>query len=53
MKKCTAFVLGGGGSRGALQVGAMRALLEEGIVPDLLVGSSIGGRTRPGWPYGE
>lgn len=42
MEKCTAFVLGGGGSRGALQVGAMRALLEAGIVPDLLVGTSIG-----------
>ncbi|TLM98458.1 patatin-like phospholipase family protein, partial [bacterium] len=28
MDKCTAFVLGGGGSRGALQVGALRALLE-------------------------
>ncbi len=42
MKKTTAFVLGGGGSRGALQVGALRALLEAGIVPDLLVGTSIG-----------
>jgi len=42
MEKCTAFVLSGGGSRGALQVGALRALLEAGIIPDLLVGSSIG-----------
>lgn len=42
MKKCTAIVFSGGGSRGALQVGAMRALLEAGIVPDLLVGTSIG-----------
>jgi len=42
MNKCTAFVLGGGGSRGALQVGALRALLEAGIIPDLLVGTSIG-----------
>lgn len=42
MVKCTAFVLGGGGSRGALQVGALRAFLEAGIVPDLLVGASIG-----------
>lgn len=42
MKKCTAFVLSGGGSRGALQVGALRALLEAGIIPDLLVGTSIG-----------
>jgi NTE family protein len=42
MEKCTAFVLGGGGSRGALQVGAVRALVEAGIRPDLLVGTSIG-----------
>lgn len=41
-KKRLAFVLGGGGARGALQVGALRALLEEGITPDLLVGTSIG-----------
>ncbi len=31
-----------GGSHGALQVGALRAFLESGIVPDLLVGASIG-----------
>lgn len=38
----TAFVLSGGGARGALQVGALRALLERGIVPDVIVGTSIG-----------
>lgn len=37
-----AFALGGGGARGALRVGALRALLEAGIQPDLLVGTSIG-----------
>lgn len=37
-----AFVLSGGGARGALQAGALRALLEAGIQPDLLVGTSIG-----------
>jgi NTE family protein len=42
MEKCTAFVLGGGGSHGALQVGALRAFIEAGIVPDLMVGTSIG-----------
>lgn len=42
MKRSLAFVLGGGGSRGALQVGALRALLERDIHPDLLVGSSAG-----------
>lgn len=36
-----AFVLGGG-SRGALQVGALYALLEHNIQPNLLVGTSIG-----------
>ena len=38
----TAFVLSGGGARGALQVGALRALLEHGITPDVIVGTSIG-----------
>ncbi len=37
-----AFVLSGGGARGALQVGALRALLEANIRPDLLVGTSVG-----------
>jgi NTE family protein len=38
----TAFVLAGGGARGALQVGALRALLEHGEHPDVVVGTSIG-----------
>ncbi len=42
MKRSLAFVLGGGGARGALQVGALRALLKAGIQPDLMVGTSIG-----------
>ncbi len=42
MKRSLAFVLGGGGARGALQAGALRALLEAGIQPDLLAGTSIG-----------
>lgn len=37
-----AFVLSGAGARGPLQIGAMQALLEAGIVPDLLVGTSAG-----------
>ena len=41
MKKL-AFVLSGGGARGALQVGALRALVEAEIHPDLLVGTSVG-----------
>ena len=37
-----AFVLSGGGSLGAVQVGMLRALYERGIVPDLLVATSAG-----------
>jgi NTE family protein len=37
-----AFVLSGGGSRGAFEVGALKALISKGIQPDLLVGSSAG-----------
>jgi len=36
------FVLGGGGSLGASQVGMLQALAEHHIVPDLVVGSSVG-----------
>lgn len=42
MARPLAFVLSGGGARGALQVGALKALVEAGIRPDLLVGTSIG-----------
>jgi NTE family protein len=38
----TAFVLGGGGRWGAVEVGMLRALDEAGIVPDLVLGTSIG-----------
>jgi NTE family protein len=38
----TAFVLGGGGHMGAYEVGMLRALLELGVTPDLIVGTSIG-----------
>jgi NTE family protein len=37
-----AFVLSGGGNLGASQVGAVLALIERGIAPDLLVGTSAG-----------
>ena len=42
MDKKLAFVLSGGGARGALQVGALYALLEYGLQPDLIIGVSIG-----------
>ncbi len=35
-------VLSGGGARGLSQVGVLKALEEEGIVPDLIIGTSIG-----------
>jgi len=50
----TAFVLSGGGNLGPLQAGAVLALMESGIQPDLFVGSSVGAlnaaflATRPG-----
>lgn len=37
-----AFVLGGGGSLGAVQVGMLRALVERQVAPDLVVGTSVG-----------
>ena len=37
-----AVVLSGGGSLGAAQVGALKALLEGGVKPDLFVGCSVG-----------
>jgi pyruvate/2-oxoglutarate dehydrogenase complex dihydrolipoamide dehydrogenase (E3) component len=38
----TAFVLSGGGSLGAVQVGMLLALAERDITPDLVVGTSVG-----------
>jgi NTE family protein len=38
----TAFVLSGGGSLGAVQVGMLAALNDRGYRPDLLVGTSVG-----------
>lgn len=37
-----AFVLSGGGNLGAVQVGMLRALVEFEIVPDVIVGCSVG-----------
>lgn len=38
----TAFVLSGGGSLGAVQVGMLQALFQTGLRPDLLLGTSVG-----------
>ncbi len=41
-ERSVAFVLGGGGVLGANEVGMLRALLEADIVPDVILGTSIG-----------
>jgi len=38
----TAFVLSGGGSLGAVQVGMLQALSERNVAPDLVIGTSAG-----------
>jgi len=38
----TAFVLAGGGSLGAVQVGMLQELMRAGVRPDFVVGSSVG-----------
>jgi len=37
-----ALVLGGGSARGAAHIGVLRGLVESGLIPDLLVGVSMG-----------
>ena len=41
-RRPVAFVLSGGGNLGAVQVGMLRALVERGIRPDLVLGCSVG-----------
>ena len=42
MSTTTAFVLSGGGSLGAVQVGMLEALVADGVRPDVVVGTSVG-----------
>jgi NTE family protein len=52
----TAFVLGGGGLRGAAEVGMAKALAETDIQPDMVFGTSIGavnGAVLSSGPFGE
>ena len=44
----TAFVLGGGGNLGAVQVGMLQALLEAGVTPDVVIGCSVGALNAAG-----
>lgn len=41
-RPCVALVLGGGGARGSAHIGVLKALQEQGIPVDLVVGTSIG-----------
>jgi NTE family protein len=45
----TAFVLSGGGNLGSLQVGMLKALTERGIVPDVVLGCSVGALNGAGY----
>lgn len=42
MSAKTAYVLAGGGSLGAVQVGMLKALMRSGLIPDMVVGASVG-----------
>jgi NTE family protein len=51
-----AFVLSGGGSLGATQIGMLRALFDAGIEPDMVVGTSVGAVNAAwvgAWPASE
>jgi len=48
----TAFVLSGGSSLGAVQVGMLHALMEAGIRPDLMIGTSVGA-VNAAWLAGQ
>lgn len=45
----TAFVLSGGGNLGSIQVGMLKALSERGIVPDVVLGCSVGALNGAGF----
>lgn len=42
LERPVGFVLGGGGSLGAVQVGMLEALAERRVTPDLVIGTSVG-----------
>ncbi len=44
-------VLGGGGNLGAFEVGVVDAMARSGIVPDLLVGTSVGAINAAFWAF--
>lgn len=46
-----AVVLSGGGNMGAFQAGAIAAIVRRGIVPDLIVGTSVGAINGAVWAF--
>jgi NTE family protein len=54
VKQATQFslVLSGGGLKGLAHIGVFRALEESGLVPDLVVGSSMGSLIAAAWASG-
>ena len=46
-----AFVLTGGGAKGAFQVGVMQSLYGKGIRPDVIYGTSVGALNAAGYAY--
>lgn len=47
----TAFVLSGGGSKGAFQVGVIQQLVSQGVRPDVIYGTSVGALNAVGYAY--
>lgn len=47
-----ALVLGGGGTRGFAHIGVIKALEAQGIVPDIIVGTSVGAVVGALYAYG-
>jgi len=47
----TAYVLSGGGAKGAFQVGAMSYLDQIGVKPDMIFGTSVGALNAAGYVY--
>lgn len=44
-----AFVLSGGGNLGAIQVGMLKALVERDVIPDVILGCSVGAMNGAGF----
>src|SRR6202007_1685509 len=55
VKRDTPFtlVLGGGGMKGLAHIGVLQALLERGLRPSHIVGSSVGALAGAAWAAGD